>query len=197
MRARRGSSAALLVAVALALLSSAALTATLGSPRGTQDGLVVFSAPGSDAFRLSVAASTDSRWRPADGDWRAGGGQRFALPLTAEGGARELQPGDHVVVYVFIRNSSPDLSGAVAMSIAPPAQGAEEDEFFEHLGFHAGVDGRTVLEGTGRVEGVVDDDLDAGGVRRVALTVRLPADTPAPLLDRTTGVLIRLYAENR
>ncbi len=197
MRARRRSSAILLVTAGALLLGSGAVTATLGVPRGMQDGVVVFAAPGADAFGLSVAASTDSRWRPAPGDWHTGGGRRYVLPLTADGGPLDLQPGGGVVIYLFVRNASEDLAGEVTMIITAPAQGAKQDEFFDHIRFHGAVEGRTIFDGTGRVDGVVDRDVPAGGVRRVILTVRVPADTPSLLLDRTTGVLVRVHAENR
>lgn len=197
MRARRPSSAAMLVALAAVLLGAGGVTATLGASRGMDEGLVVFSAPGDDAFRLSVAASADSRWVPTAEDWRPGGGRPSAVPLRADGGPLDLQPGGAVTVYLFIRNASEELSGAVTMSIVPPPQQAAQDEFFDHLWFRAGTEDRAVLEGTGRVAGLVDRDLSAGEVCRVSLTVGLPADVPPALLDRITGVRVHVHAENR
>ncbi|MFC7925571.1 hypothetical protein [Microbacterium laevaniformans] len=197
MRARRPSSAAMLVALAAVLLGAGGVTATLGVSRGTDEGLVVFSAPGEDAFRLSVAASADSRWLPTAEDWRPGGGRRNVVPLGTDGGPLYLHPGGAVTVYLFIRNASAELSGAVTMSVVPPLQQEAQDEFFDHLCFRAVTEGREVLEGTGRVAGLVDRELSAGDVRRVSLTVALSADAPPSLIDRLTGVRVHVHAENR
>ncbi len=98
MQALRPSSAAMPVALAIVVLGAGGITATLGAPQGRDEGLVVFSAPGTDAHRLSVAASNDSRWRPTAEDGRPGGGHRTVVPLRADDAPFDLQPGGAVTV---------------------------------------------------------------------------------------------------
>ncbi|AGW40530.1 DNA topoisomerase IV subunit A [Leifsonia xyli subsp. cynodontis DSM 46306] len=85
----------------------------------------------------------------------------------------------------------------VGLGVEPPPQSPDKDALFGQLGFRADTaGGRTVLHGTGRSQGRLGA-LAPGEAVRLTLTVSLPADTPTRYLDRTTGVCLRVDAENR
>ncbi|MFC6355893.1 hypothetical protein [Luethyella okanaganae] len=194
------------VLLSAALVIAVGTTSTAASIWIGHDTTVIFAAQGSDAFSISIAASPEADWRPAESDWqpqpvgsdrRTGSDHEVILPLTEDGQSFDLQAGTSKTVYVFVRNSSPELTGDLDLMVQPPAQSTVSDGLFDQLAFNAALDsGQVVLDGHGRSTGSLGT-LTSGEVRRLTLTVTLPLGTHSEYLDRTTGVTLRFDAANR
>lgn len=193
---RRAGTASLLfvggMAALFAVLSTAALVLDIHQLRITVDG-------SRNTFGIEAAASVDPAWDLTSGTWVGGGREATVEPF---GDSFDLVAGESVTVQIAVRDKSATLPGNLRLSVVDPdprLPGDPTPDLFDALTLSLR-DQSTVIgpDATGDLVNILigGAPTEPGQVRVVQLTIALPADLDARLLQARTGFQIHIEGES-